>query len=72
MSENAEIVIIGAGVAGAAMAITLARRGLSVLVLETNMRALSPRVIRKSLSGGISWLTFLLREPETGTLTDSD
>lgn len=34
MSENPEIVIVGAGVAGASMAIVLARKGLSVLLLE--------------------------------------
>ena len=34
MSETPEIVIVGAGVAGAAMAIVLARRGHSVLMLE--------------------------------------
>ena len=37
ISENAEIIIIGAGVAGASMAITLARRGVSVLVLEKSL-----------------------------------
>jgi 2-polyprenyl-6-methoxyphenol hydroxylase-like FAD-dependent oxidoreductase len=37
MAVNAEIVIVGAGVAGASMAITLARRGVSVLVLEKSL-----------------------------------
>ena len=37
MAGNAEIVVVGAGVAGASMAITLARRGVSVLVLEKSL-----------------------------------
>lgn len=34
MSNDAEVVIVGAGVAGASMAIVLARLGVSVLMLE--------------------------------------
>ena len=34
MDESRDVVIVGAGVAGATMAIVLARQGLSVLLLE--------------------------------------
>ena len=38
MTDAPEIVIVGAGVAGAAMAIVLARQGRSVLLLEKSTR----------------------------------
>lgn len=34
MSESRDVVIVGAGIAGAALATVLARHGLDVLVLE--------------------------------------
>jgi 2-polyprenyl-6-methoxyphenol hydroxylase-like FAD-dependent oxidoreductase len=39
MADAPEIVIVGAGIGGSALATVLARQGLSVAVLERDLRA---------------------------------
>lgn len=50
MGERFDAIVVGAGIAGCSAAITMAREGLSVLLLE---RGAEPGV--KNLSGGILW-----------------
>ena len=46
MTRAPDVAIVGAGVAGAALAVVLARRGVSVLLLE-KQSCLSLKVIRR-------------------------